>query len=167
MVLLPFLLTFNEVLTRIVEKFVLYDFLQERIAPYQAQIIGLIVKLFGMHSVISADHITVNGEHLRITWNCLGWQSLLLFTGSLFVGLQGFSYTNRSKLHVIVLGLFGIFWVNIFRMSFTVLLAGYSMPLFKVVFHDYLAAFVTIIYLFGFWWFAYKFVLEEREKMDL
>jgi hypothetical protein len=37
-----------------------------------------------------------------------------------------------------------------------------SRPLFAVVFHDYLAAIVTIVWLVVFWWFAYKFVLVEK-----
>jgi len=59
-------------------------------------------------------------------------------------------YTFMSVIQVIFLGLFGILWVNILRMSFTIVLAVFAMPIFKVVFHDYLAAVVTIIFLLGF-----------------
>jgi len=33
---------------------------------------------------------------------------------------------------------------------------------FRVVYHDYLAAITTVIWLFFFWWFSYSFVLEEK-----
>ena len=41
LMVLPVMLTFNNVLTRLVEKFVLYVWLQERIVPLQTRLIGL------------------------------------------------------------------------------------------------------------------------------
>ena len=99
---------------------------------------------------------------MGITWNCLGWQSLVLLLVSLFVGLRG-QYTKLSLLEVAGIGILGIFWLNIFRMVFTILLAVHAAPLFRIVFHDYLAAISTVIFLFGFWWFAYSYVLETKD----
>ena len=59
----------------------------------------------------------------------------------------------------------GTFWLNIGRMLFTILLAVHAPPIFRIVFHDYLAAGTTVIWLFVFWWFAYSFILEEREPV--
>jgi len=58
----------------------------------------------------------------------------------------------------------GTFFVNLFRLVFVTLLLAYSRPLFAVVYHDYLAAIVTIAWLFLFWWFSYSFVLENKGK---
>jgi exosortase/archaeosortase family protein len=145
--------------------FTLYTLLQNYVVPYEVQLVGVIVKSFGIHFIGFTDGMIVNGQTLRMEWNCLGWQSMILFFISSVIALRGGLYTNISKIEVIIVGIFGIFVVNLLRISFTVLLAVYSEPLFKVVFHDYLAAFVTIIYLFVFWWFAYKYILEERSFM--
>ena len=61
-----------------------------------------------------------------------------------------------------MIGLLGTFLVNLLRIVFTVILLVVSRPLFAMVFHDYLAAIMTIIWLVIFWWFAYSFVLEEK-----
>jgi hypothetical protein len=64
------------------------------------------------------------------------------------------------------IGILGTFWLNILRMLLTVLLAVHTPAIFRVVFHDYLAAITTVIWLFGFWWFSYSFVLEEVDKRE-
>ena len=40
--------------------------------------------------------------------------------------------------------------------------AAFAIPIFRIVFRDYLAAITTALFLLGFWWFSYSFVLEER-----
>jgi len=68
-----------------------------------------------------------------------------------------------------LIGILGTFLINLLRIALTVVLLVVSRPLFAVVFHDYLAAIMTIIWLVIFWWFAYSFVLEEkvmREKKE-
>jgi exosortase/archaeosortase family protein len=165
LMVLPFMLLFNDVLTKLFEKFVLYNLLQEKIIPFQAKLIGLLIKPLGINYVAYKDGMLVNNFPIKITWNCLGWQSLVLFFLSTLVGLSGSSYKFLSLAKTIVLGLLGLFWINVFRITFTVTLVTYSMPIFRVVFHDYLAAIVTIFYLLGYWWFSYSFVLEEKSRV--
>jgi exosortase/archaeosortase family protein len=160
---LPVVLTFNDVLTRLIEKVALYQFIQEKIVPYEVFLTGVIVKPFVKEFIPFSDGMVVNGIPLRMTWNCLGWQSLLLFLGSLIVGLKSGRYTLISKIEVITLGILGIFWINLLRIAFIVLLSTWSQSVYRIVFHDYLAAITTIIFLFGFWWFSYRFILEERQ----
>jgi len=160
--ILPFLVSFNEVLTHLVEKFNLYMWVQERIVPLEVKMVGVLVKPFGVNYLAHPGGMTVNGTYARLTWNCLGWQSLLLLIITLIFGLRG-NYTLVSKIEAVLIGLLGTFLVNLFRLVVIVLLLAYARPLFAVVYHDYFAAIVTILWLFGFWWFSYSFVLEERK----
>jgi len=140
LILLPFLTTFSEQLTGLIQKTPLYLLIQAYIVPYEVRIVGLIMSLL---------------------WNCLGWQSLLFLLVSLSAGLQG-SFKLSSKLEVVTIGILGTFWVNILRIVFISILGGYFPSVFAVVFHDYFATLVTAVWLFIFWWFSFSFVLETK-----
>jgi len=159
----PFLVTINEVLTRIVERNLLYGWIQKSIVPLEAKMMGAILLPLGYEYGFSPSNsiIVVNGVNMGITWNCLGWQSFLLLFVSLVVGLRG-RYKRWSMVEALMIGVLGTFWLNILRMLLTVLLAVHAPAIFRIVFHDYLAAITTVVWLFGFWWFSYSFVLEER-----
>ena len=161
---LPLIVSFNEVLTGIVEKNILYVWIQNNIVPLEAKMMGVILAPFGYQYAYSPSNsiIVVNGLNLRITWNCLGWQSFLLLFASLIVGLKG-KYKKLSIIEALLIGVLGTFWLNIFRMILTVLLAVHAQPIFRIVYHDYLAAGTTVVWLFALWWFAYSFVLTVKE----
>jgi len=158
---LPFLVTFNEAITKLVEKFQLYVWIQDQIVPVEVRMVALVAGKMGINIAAHPGGMTVNGIYAQVTWNCLGWQSLLLFAISLVVGLQG-SYRISSKIEAVVLGILGIFFVNLFRMVFIVLLLAFSRPIFAVVYHDYLAALMTIAWLLLFWRLCFDFVLEKK-----
>ena len=158
---LPFLVTFNEALTHLVEKLGAYMWVQERIVPLEVKMVGVLVTPLGINYLAHQNGMTVNGTYAGMTWNCIGWQSLLLLIITLVVGLRG-NYTLVSKIETVLIGLLGTFIVNLLRLTLIVILLAYSRPLFAVVYHDYLAAIITILWLFGFWWFSYSFVLEEK-----
>ena len=166
--ILPFLVSFNDLLTQILEKNLFYGFIQSSVVPQEAKVMGAILIPFGYQFGVAqnAQGIVVNGILMGLTWNCLGWQSFLLFLVTLLVGLRG-KYQRLSILEAIGIGILGTFWVNIFRMIFTIILAVHLPAVFRIVFHDYLAAIVTVIWLFIFWWFAYSFVLEEKMKNEV
>ncbi len=166
LIILPFLVSFNEVLTKFFESFRLYTWIQERLVPIEVQIVTVIVGLIGIHFTPHYNGMTVNGTFLGMTWNCIGWQSLILLIITLLTGLTNGNYTLLSKIEAIAIGLLGTFLINILRLSFIVILFVLFRPLFAFVFHDYLAAFVTIFWLFFFWWFAYKYVLEEKSRIE-
>ena len=161
---LPFIVTANDLLTQIVEKNVFYLWVQDNIVPLEAKMMGAILMPFGYEYGFSPTNssIVVNGLVMGITWNCLGWQSFLLLFVSLLVGFRG-KYSKLSILEALGIGILGTFWLNIGRMLFTILLAVHAPPLFRIVFHDYLAAGTTVIWLFAFWWFSYSFVLVTRK----
>lgn len=160
---LPFLVSLNEVLTHLVEKFNLYIWVQDKIVPVEVKMVGVLVSPFGVNYVAHQNGMTVNGLYAQMTWNCIGWQSLLLLGITLIAGIRG-NYTFWSKVEMMVIGLLGTFLVNLFRLTVIALLLAYARPLFAVVYHDYLAAIVTILWLFFFWWFSYSFVLETKEE---
>src|SRR3989344_4777976 len=85
----PFFVTLNDLLTKIVEQFTLYKLLQEFVVPYQVQLVGFVVKPLIQNFEGYKDGMVVNGQILRMNWNCLGWQSLILFIVSSFVGFSG------------------------------------------------------------------------------
>lgn len=163
--ILPFLVSFNEILTRVVEKNALYTFVQTYIVPIEAKMMGVLLLPFGYSYAYSPTNaaIVINGLAMKVTWNCIGWQSFLLFLVTFIVGFRG-NYTIGSIIEAAAIGILGTFWLNIARMLFTVLLAVHAPPIFRIVYHDYLAAFTTVVWLFFFWWFAYSFVLEERRE---
>lgn len=164
LMVLPFLVSFNEGLTKILEKNFLYEGIQRVIVPVEAKILGVILMFFGYQFSFSPTNslIITNGVTMGLTWNCLGWQSFIFLVITFLVGFRA-KYTQRSIGEGLLLGVLGTFWVNILRMLFTILLAVHFPPIFRVVFHDYLAAVVSVGWLFLFWWFAYSYVLEEKK----
>lgn len=161
----PFITTFNEVGARIVQNLGFSQWLQQWIVPIEVKMISSLLMPFGVKLALHGDStIEANGILAHVTWNCIGWQSLLLVGLSLIMGLQG-SYTRSSKLQAIAIGILGAYIINLFRMAIVIGLLVYSQPLFAFVYHDILAIIVTIFWLFLFWWFAYRFVLEEEQKV--
>lgn len=160
---LPFVVTINDLLTRIIQKNLFYLLIQNYIVPIEAKMIGVLVGLMGYKYsyYVNESIVLLNGIPMQITWNCLGWQSLLLLMITFVVGF-GKRYKLTSIIESILIGFLGTFWINILRMLTTMLLAVHLPSIFRVVYHDYLAAFTSLIWLFLFWWFAYKYVLEER-----
>lgn len=162
MALLPFTVSLNDFLTRFVQGVGWYRWIQAKIVPVEVGLVGVVVGGLGVNFVAYPEGFTANGIYGELSWNCLGWQSLFLFLVSLPIGLGAGSYTWFSRTITVLVGLLGTFLVNLARISFTVLLLVVSKPLFALVFHDYLAAVMTIVWLVGFWWLAYAFLLEEK-----
>lgn len=165
--ILPFATAFNEFLTGVVENLALYRPIQHFLVPYISKVmVGILQHLPGLEVGVYPYGVVINGVDVRITWNCLGWQSFLLFFASCFVGLRG-TYTKISKGEAILFGFLGTFLVNLFRLIFTAALVGWWRGLFVILFHNYFSTFITIIWLFFFWWFSYSFVLETKDDEGL
>lgn len=159
---LPIVVALNGTLTKVVEATSWYRFVQIYIVPYEVKIVAAVLYLVHIPSQIQTDGLNVNGTFLQVTWNCLGWQSLLFLCISLGVGL-GTRYKLWSIVETVMIGIAGTFLMNVLRMLTIVLLGAFARPIFALVFHDYLAAFLTVSWLLLFWWFSYGFVLEEKE----
>lgn len=161
LIILPFLATFSEQLTALIQVTPIYVLIQKYIVPYEIGIVGAVLTLFKIPTVISPNSLFVNGQKLLVSWNCIGWQSVFFLIVTFFTGLQG-KFTLSSKLEAAGIGILGTFWLNILRMIFIAILGGYFPSAFVVVFHDYLAALMTSFWLFLFWWFVYKYLLVTR-----
>ena len=161
LIILPFVTTFNELLTKVIEKSALYYPIQKYVVPFFSQIIGLLLLPFGIKYTAYLNGMEVNGVPMELSWNCLGWQSLVLLGATFITGLMG-NYTKMSKFECLAIGILGTFLVNVFRIAFTAILAAYFGKLFAIVFHDYFATLVTLLWLFVFWWFSYAFVLHPN-----
>ncbi|MFC1625952.1 hypothetical protein ACFL1Q_02845 [Patescibacteria group bacterium] len=163
LVLTPFTLSFNDVLTKQVEKLQWYIWIQDRVVPIGVRLVGVVMKALGINFVAYKDGFTVNEIPGRLSWNCLGWQSLVLFFVSVVFGFSAGKYTFISKTITLVTGLLGLFLMNLFTIVLIVVLLIVSKPLYAIVFHDYFAAIATMLYLILFWWYSYSYTLEEKE----
>ena len=167
--LLPFVTTFNSILTEVINKFGLYRTVQNLIVPFESRLVVFLVRSVGIEAYPppvgeKASFYLLKGTTyfpVELQWNCLGWQSLLLLTITFIVGFQG-NFTKLSIFESIVIGLLGTFMINILRMVFITVGLYFINTLFALLIHDYFAALTTIIWLVFFSWFSYRFVLEEK-----
>ncbi len=163
---LPFVITFNEFLTKIVEGIGFYMLIQNTIVPSLVRMTGAILQyFFGIQTSVSSSSLYLQGAGLPveiyISWNCVGWQSLVLFLFTLVTGLQG-PYTLRSKVKCLLLGAEGTFLVNLLRIVLSCLLAFHFGYLPAVIFHDYLGTLLLIAWLGIFWYFSFEMILERK-----
>lgn len=166
LLILPAITTFNEILTTIVMRIYLYRYLQDFIVPIQAKMITVVMHLFGLAAVPTLKGVALGnfhtiGNHVTISWNCIGWQSFILFLISLGTGLQG-NYNTVSKMQTITIGILGTFLINIARISIVVLIAQFIGAVPSLIFHDYVSTLMTIAWLFVYWWFSFTYVLENE-----
>lgn len=163
---MPFITTFNDLLTRAVMSLKAYRFIQDYVVPWEVRMAGVVLLPFGFKPAILGEYLALKGGQtpflVEITWNCIGWQSLLFFLLTAWVGLQGDRYTGLSKMKAWMIGFLGTFLVNIFRIAGVTLIAYYFGQNVAMIFHDYGSTLTIIAWLFVFWWLSYSFVLEEK-----
>lgn len=169
LILLPIFAALNSFLTRIFDAAAWYRPIQEYVVPWEAKIVSAAVYPFGIKTRINEGpsqfaFYMIKGDGVvpvNLAWNCLGWQSMLLLAVSLFAGLRG-KFSNISRIECVTFGFFGTLLVNIFRMSAIAAGIYYVNEVFATVVHDYVAAFLTLVWLLFFWWFSYSYILEEK-----
>lgn len=165
---LPVLVTFSSILTEIFNRMQWYVWIQEHVVPFEARLVAVLIRLVGIQGVVTpGQHFAMILERpgqdwlpVQLSWNCLGWQSLVLLGLTLITGLQG-HYTFLSKIEVVVFGVLGTFLSNLFRMALITSLAYYWNSVAARIVHDYFAMFVALIWMIFFWWFSYAFLLED------
>ncbi len=163
--LLPVILPFNDIMTKVVERNRWYGFMQEWLVPLEVRMVGCFVIPLGIKFEPYQSGALIEGRYAGMTWNCLGWQSLMLFVITAIIAFKAGSFTLISKLETFLIGIISVFIINLLRITFTVILLAKSRPIFKIFFHDYLSAITTVVFLFFFWWFSYRFILTEKEEI--
>jgi len=166
---LPFVTTFNEFLTSIVETTGLDVLLTDWVVPIEARMLAVILGFLGIPSQVSSSTIYLDkgGFFLPvyISWNCVGWQSFILFAVTLTTGIQG-SFTRASKIEAVVIGLLGTFLVNLLRIASVAVVAFYFGQMPAVLYHDYGGTIIILLWLFAYWWFSHGWLLEPDEDYE-
>ena len=168
LIFMPFLATFNDLLTRAVINLKGYSIIRDYIVPTEVRMVAVVLAGLGFDVAVTSEYVVLGQTQeqpfiAQIVWNCIGWQSLLFFIITAAIGLQGDKYTNLSKFKAAIIGALGTFLVNILRIAIVVLVAYYFGQFPAIIVHDYGSILAVIFWLFFFWWFAYTFVLESKE----
>ncbi len=168
LMILPFVTTFNEFLTRIVESAGLDAILTDWVVPVEARMIAVILGFVGIPSQVSTTSIYLDkgGFFLPvyISWNCVGWQSFILYAATLVTGIQG-PYTKVSKAEAMVVGFLGTFLLNLVRIASVAAVAFFFGQLPAVIYHDYGGTVIILLWLFAYWWFSHGWLLEPLEEL--
>jgi exosortase/archaeosortase family protein len=165
LVALPFVTTYNDLLTAGAMRLGIAGPLQS-VSPIEARMVVALLQLFGVHAAAAGSQLVVwdaggRPTNLFISWNCIGWQSLVLLGASLAVGLRGLS--AETRIQVFVVGLLGTVLVNVLRVAVVCLLAAAVGRTPALIFHDYGGTLITVGWLFAFWLAAERWLLGERE----
>lgn len=170
LLLLPFVTTFNEFMTAMVMRMHLDGVLREWIVPVEARMVAALLSPLGVDVSVSSTSIYVGGGDFPlpvfISWNCVGWQSLILFALTIKTGLEG-RYTLASQLRALTLGFLGVIWINLLRIAGIALMAYHFGRLPAVLAHDYGGTLMTIVWLALFWYFAINYVLEPKDDEEV
>jgi len=170
LLILPFITTFNEMLTKAVMNIGLYRFIEAYIVPPFTRVVGGVLRyVCHIPTAVSEDSLYLLRDgmpiEVYISWNCVGWQSLILFAVTLLTGLQG-PYTTWSKVKCVAVGLEGTLLLNVFRVALTCVLLYYVGYLPALIFHDYLGTVLTVVWLAVFWYVSFEHLLKRRSYPD-
>jgi exosortase/archaeosortase family protein len=166
--ILPFVTTFNEFLTRIVESSGLDRLLTDWVVPVEARMIAVILGLIGIPSQVSTTSIYLDKGGfflpIYINWNCVGWQSFILFAITLLTGIQG-PFSRASKFEAMLVGFLGTFLMNLLRITSVAVVAYFFGQMPAVIYHDYGGTLIILLWLFAYWWFSHGWLLEPLETL--
>ncbi len=166
LVALPFVSTFNDFLTTIGIRLGIAGPLQA-IVPIEVRLTVAVLGAFGIHAGSAGQQMVIWNAHgapltLFISWNCVGWQSLILLGLSLLVGLRGpVGWASRTE--VILFGILGTMMFNIARIATVGVLASAAGYMPAILFHDYGGTLLLVGWLFAFWLIAFRWLLPAPE----
>ena len=164
LLILPFFSTFGELLTKAAMAAGFDAWLGQWIAPVEGKLVHGALALIGIPSAFQGSLLYVGSGPgslaLYISWNCVGWQTVLFLLVSMATGLQG-EYTLLSRLETLALGILGIAILNVLRITVVAVVAYLFGQLPAVIVHDYGSIIATVAFLMAFWAFAYNVVLER------
>ena len=165
LMVLPLVTTFDELITAWAMQLGADNPLQA-IVPAEARMVVSLLGLAGLHAAASGSHLVVwdgagSMHTLFISWNCIGWQSLILFGVSLITGLRG-GHSIESRVQVMLIGVAGTMLLNLLRVSAVAAIAATVGVTPAILFHDYGGTILFVGFLFAFWAFAQRWILEAR-----
>jgi exosortase/archaeosortase family protein len=165
LLVLPFVTTFNDLLTAWAMQLSVIGPLAG-VADVEARMATGLLDLAGIHAVAAGNgYLLVDDLHgrqqqLYITWNCVGWQSLVLLGLSFLTGFHS-RHPVEARFQVFVIGLLGTVLVNVLRITAVCLLAAVAGRDPAIIFHDYGGTLLILAWLFGFWAVAQRWLLPE------
>ena len=125
-------------------------------------VVGLL-GLVGVHAAASGSYLVVwdsagSMHTLFISWNCIGWQSLILLGASFFSGLRG-QQPLEARVQVVLIGVVGTMLLNLARVAAVAAIAATIGQTPALIFHDYGGTILVVVWLFVFWMFVQRFIL--------
>jgi len=168
LLVLPFITTFNDVLTGAGMHLGLDNYIRP-IVPLIGRTVAGLLGLLGVSAASHGGEIVVHttryAQPLFLSWNCLGWQSLVLFGLTLTTGLRG-NHSVAARLQAIVVGTMGTVLINLLRITLVCLLAATVGYVPAILFHDYGGTLMVIGWLFAFWMVAYRVILLDESPEE-
>jgi len=172
LMLLPFVTTFDDLLTSWALALGANNPLQG-IVPIEARMVVGLLGVVGVHAAASGSHLVIwdgagSMHTLFISWNCIGWQSLILLGVSFLSGLRG-QQPIEARVQVVLIGVAGTMLLNLMRVAAVAAIAATLGQTPAIIFHDYGGTILVVVWLFAFWIFVQRFILaappEEAEVL--
>lgn len=164
LMLFPFVSAFNDLLTNWIIGLKGYHLLTDIVVPQEIKWTVTILRFIGIEAVATKEYVLIPGSDknllFEIIWNCVGWQSIVMFILTAVIVLSG-KFSVLSKLKSITLGVIGTMLVNILRIVLVICLYRFVGGPVALVFHDYGALITNTLWLIGFWLFSYSFLLID------
>jgi exosortase/archaeosortase family protein len=171
LMLLPFVTTFDDLLTSWALALGANNPLQS-IVPIESRMVVGLLGVVGVHAAASGSHLVIwdsaGAMHtLFISWNCIGWQSLILVGVSFFSGLRR-QQSLEARAQVVLIGVAGTMLLNLTRVAVVAAIAATLGQTPAVLFHDYGGTIIVVLWLFAFWVFVQRFILAApaAEEVD-
>jgi exosortase/archaeosortase family protein len=170
LMVLPLVTTFDDFLTAWALQLGANNPLQS-IVPAEARMVVSMLSAVGIHAAASGSHLVVwdraGAMHLLlISWNCIGWQSLILVGVSFVSGLRG-HHPLEARIQVVIIGVAGTMLLNLLRVAAVAALAATWGQTPAILFHDYGGTVLVVGWLFAFWLFVQRWILPTDPSEDL
>src|SRR5919199_442992 len=136
---LPFVVSFDDLLARWAAALGLNAVLG-RVVPVETALAADLLRLLGVQASAAGERLAIGAppalpQTLVVSWNCAGWQAVVLLAVSLAVGLRG-DQPLTARLEVVGIGLAGTLLVNVLRIALVALLAVRFGYIAAILFHD-------------------------------
>lgn len=163
---LPLVTTFDDLLAKGAMDLRLVGPL-DAVAPQEARMAAGLLRWIGISASVRGPLLVVTRTPgapvtLFITWNCVGWQSAVLFAISLVTGLRGgLAWAARGE--VVLTGILGTVLVNVVRIAGVGLVAATAGVEPAVMIHDYGGTLLVAGWLLAFWVGVDRWLLTGEE----